>query len=300
MPARYKTYSEFLAQKFPDFRKIQKIGVTTGFSCPNRDGTIGRGGCAYCNNSSFAPEYITSGRGTDVVRMLEQGKSFFARKYPDMKYLAYFQSYTNTHGASTDTLVDIYRLAAEVPDVVGLIIGTRPDCLPQDLLDRLAEINDSHTTVMLELGAESSHNSTLKHVNRCHSWQTTVDAVERCHRLGLSTGLHFITGLPGETPDMMLETVKRAVSLPIDSLKFHQLQIIRGTRFERDYAEFPQNFNLFTPESYAELCLQIIDIVAPSGIAIERFVSQAPDNLLIAPRWGLKNYQFTNLLNKRS
>lgn len=292
MPIPYKTYSQFLAEKFPGVGKLQKIGVTAGFSCPNRDGTVGTGGCAYCNNGSFTPGYIG---GAEIEETLARGRQFFARKYPAMRYLAYFQSYTNTHG-DTDTLLNLYRRAAAVDGVEGVIIGTRPDCLPDRLLDSLSELNLREFPVLLELGAETSHNATLARVNRCHTWEATVDAVERCHDRRLSVGLHFIMGLPGEDTEMMLATVERAVALPVDTLKFHQLQIIRGTRFETEYREHPEHFNLFTPESYAALCRDIIKIVAPTGIAIERFVSQAPDDMLVAPRWGLKNYQFGKYL----
>lgn len=298
MPTAYKTYSQFLAEKFPGHGKLQKIGVSVGFSCPNRDGTVGRGGCAYCNNAGFTPEYMHGKTASDIAATIERGKAFFASKYPDMDYLAYFQSYTNTHGGSVGTLVDLYRSAASVDRVVGVIIGTRPDCVGNELLDRLAEINRSEFPVMLEFGAETTYDATLQAVNRCHTWADTVDAVTRCNERGIGVGLHFIMGLPGETEDMMLNTVRRAVALPIDTLKFHQLQIIRGTRFENDYRENPERFSLFTPESYAALCRRVIDIVAPTGIAIERFVSQTPDNLLIAPRWGLKNYQFAHLLSR--
>ena len=236
----------------------------------------------------------------NIRAMIENGKAFFARKYPDMKYLAYFQSYTNTHGASEKELLGLYRSALAVNDVVGLIISTRPDCVSDSLLDALAQINRDEAPVIMEYGAESSHNSTLAAINRCHTWETTVDAVLRTADRNLSVGLHFIMGLPGETEEMMLATVQKAVSLPIGSLKFHQLQIIRGTHFAEIYKSNPDYFNLFTPDAYAALCRKIIDIVAPADIAIERFVAQAPDEMLVAPRWGLKNYQFANLLNKKS
>lgn len=300
MPGAYKTYSEYLAEKFPGKGKIQKIGVTIGNSCPNRDGTIGRGGCSYCNNASFTPEYIDSTATPESIQeTLEKGKSFFGRKYPDMRFLAYFQSYTNTYGGSTEQLMKCYRTAAASSGIVGIVIGTRPDCIAEDLMHELARMNAVECPVMIELGAESSHDITLERVNRCHSWETTVNTVYRLNAHGISVGLHFIMGLPGETRTMMLDTVRRAVNLPIDTLKFHQLQIIKGTRFAAEYEENPNQFELFNPETYADLCREIIDIVAPSGIAIERFVSQAPDDMLIAPRWGLKNYQFTNLLNSR-
>lgn len=299
MPVSFKTYSDFLSEKFPGLGKIQKIGVSTGFSCPNRDGTIGKGGCAYCNNASFAPEYSLHKPADRIAETLEKGKDFFKRKYPEMKYLAYFQSYTNTHGTSAAELMEIYRKACAVEDVVGLVIGTRPDCLPDELLALLAEMNRKECPVLMEFGAESSHNDTLEKINRCHTWETTVNAVLRCNEAGLSTGLHFIMGLPGESEEMMLETVRRASELPVETLKFHQLQIIKGTRFENIYHYTPEYFNLFTPERYADLCLKIIDLLSPTDIAVERFVSQAPEGMLVAPRWGLKNYQFTNLLQNR-
>lgn len=294
----YKTYAEYLAERFPGQGKIQKIGVSIGLSCPNRDGTIGRGGCTYCNNASFSPDYIAG--GAEITATLHRGIDFFCRKYPTMRYLAYFQSYTNTHGASEDSLIRMYTEAAGVQGVIGIIIGTRPDCVADSLLDSLAAMNRDICPVSLEFGAETSHDATLRRVNRGHTWADTVSAVHRASQRGLSVGLHFIMGLPGETRRMMLDTVSSAVELPIDTVKFHQLQIIRHTPMADEYAAFPEHFDLFTPQSYADLCRDIIEIVnaAPRPIAIERFVSQAPENLLIAPRWGLKNYQFTALLQK--
>lgn len=270
-----------------------------GTGCPNRDGTIGRGGCAYCNNQAFSPAYISHRASIqEILDSLENGKAFFSRKYPEMKYLAYFQSYTNTYGRNIHELMEVYEAVSEAEDIVGIVIGTRPDCVSDKLLDSLGVMNDTKCPVLLEFGAESSHNETLEHVNRCHTWETTIDTVLRAHARGLSVGLHFILGLPGENETMMLETVRRAVALPIDTLKFHQLQIVKGTRFAREYEENAANFQLFTPEAYVDLCRKIIRIVVPTKIAIERFVSQSPDDMLIAPRWGLKNYQFVNLLNK--
>ena len=274
--------------------KIQKLTVDAGFTCPNRDGSLGRGGCIYCNNTSFTPS--TGQRRRSVTEQLEDAKQFFARKYPEMRYLAYFQSYTNTYGATAD-LMDLYREALNVEDVVGLIIGTRPDCMPDDLLNELAELN-KEKTVFIEYGAESSHNSTLDAINRCHTWEQTVDAVNRTHHKGLSVGLHFILGLPGEDRRMMLETVDRINELPIDSVKFHQLQIVRGTRLAAEYLRNPEVVSLFNVEEYIDLCSEIVRRLRPD-ISIERFVSQSPDGLLIAPRWGLKNYEFTHRLFNR-
>lgn len=286
----YRDYSSLLAELFPR-RKMQKLTINGGFSCPNRDGTIGRGGCAYCDNRSFSPALSSPG---NVAAQLEAAKRFFARKYPQMRYLAYFQSYTSTHG-DPERLLALYREALAVEGVDGIIIGTRPDCVPQPLLEQIARLN---TTVLMEYGAESSHNSTLGRVNRCHTWEQTVDAVRRSAALGLHVGLHFIMGLPGDTREMMLETVRRACDLPVSSLKFHQLQLIKGTPLA---TAPPDDLHLFSVEEYLDICAEIVGIVnsrAPK-IAIERFTASAPAEMLVAPRWGLKNYQFTNLLRNR-
>ena len=224
----YRDYADFLAGFFPG--KMQKLTVDAGFTCPNRDGTVGRGGCTYCNNASFSP--LAGMRRQSVTDQLEAGKRFFARKYPSMRYLAYFQSYTGTHGDLTTLLAD-YREALAVDKVDGLIIGTRPDCISPELLSAFTSLG---APVFMEYGAESSHNSTLDLVNRCHTWEQTVEAVRLTASYNIPVGLHFIMGLPGESRDMMLETVRRAARLPVSTLKFHQLQIIRGTRLARQFA----------------------------------------------------------------
>lgn len=289
----YRDYADFLSDYFPG--KMQKLTVDAGLTCPNRDGTIGTGGCTYCNNASFSP--LAGIRNRSVTAQLEAGKNFFRHKYPDMRYLAYFQSYTATHG-DRDILMDMYEEALGVDMVDGLIIGTRPDCVDGALLARLAHLGKP---VFMEYGAESSHNSTLEAVNRCHTWEQTLEAVRATHSAGLSVGLHFIMGLPGETREMMLETVRRAVNLPVSTLKFHQLQIIKGTRMAKEYlAGTLESATLFTPGEYIALCKEIIAIVthANPSIAIERFTSSAPADLLLAPRWGLKNYEFTHRLQR--
>lgn len=285
----YKDFSDFLKEHFRC--KMQKLTVNAGFTCPNRDGTKGWGGCTYCNNRSFNPEYCAT--GLSVTEQLERGKEFFGRKYPVLRYLAYFQAYTNTHDDDIDRLMGLYREAVEVDKVDGLIIGTRPDCMPQRLLHRLGEL----PWVMVEYGAESSHNATLERVNRCHTWEDTADAVVRTHAAGLPCGLHLIMGLPGETREMMLETIDRVNELPVDSVKIHQLQLVRGTRMAKDVEAGLYDIPRFTAEEYAGLCAEIAGRLR-KDIAIERFVSQSPPDLLIYPRWNLKNYQFGNLLRK--
>lgn len=284
----YRDYADYLAERFDC--KMQKLTVDAGFTCPNRDGTVGKGGCTYCNNQSFSPAL---GSGS-VTEQLERGKQFFARKYPQMRYLAYFQSYSNTHG-DIDRLLSLYNEALAVEDVDGIIIGTRPDCVSTPLLEALADINIHHR-VILEYGAESSHDITLRAINRCHTWQRTVDAVEQTKRHGIDTGLHFILGLPGETREMMLRTVDAINAVHPDTVKFHQLQLIRGTRLARQVELGEMTVPRFSVEEYIDLCCDIAERLDPA-IAIERFVSQSPAELLIYPRWGLKNYQFANLLN---
>lgn len=321
----YRDYTDFLRERFDG--KMQKITIDAGFSCPNRDGTIGRGGCVYCNNLSFSP---MPSRGS-IAAQIEAGKAFFARKYPRMRYLAYFQSYTNTHGP-IDRLMELYSEALATEGVDGLIIGTRPDCVSDELLRALSALG---RPVIMEYGAESSHNDTLRVINRCHTWEQTVDTVERTVAAGLPVGLHFIMGLPGETEEMMLQTAGRAARLPISTLKFHQLQIISGTTLAKgiqgltplsttfdasvtseasDTSETSatstriQNrptfrgrpIEIFSVDAYIDLCVKIVETIVRENpsIAIERFTSQAPAGMLIAPRWGLKNYQFTHLLEK--
>lgn len=284
----YRDYSDYLAERFPC--KMQKLTVDAVFTCPNRDGTLGYGGCTYCNNDSFSPAI----EGPSVTEQLSKSREFFARKYPAMRYIAYFQSYTNTHGP-IDNLLALYREALAVDGVDALIIGTRPDCVSPQLLDALAEINLTHR-VIIEYGAESSHNETLRIVNRCHTWECTVQAVEMTRSRGIDTGLHFILGLPGESRDMMLATVDAINAVRPDTVKFHQLQLIRNTILARQVERGEIALKSFTVEEYIDLCCDIIDRL-DSSIAIERFVSQAPADLLLQPRWGLKNYQFTNLLH---
>lgn len=293
----YKDYSEYLAEIFPGI-KVQKISVNAGFSCPNRDGTIGRGGCIYCDNTTFTPSYCF---GEESVKLqIEAGKRFFARKYPDMKYLAYFQSYTNTfsrNGSGVDSLEALYREALGEEDVIGLVIGSRPDCFPDDVVEMLGRLNREYP-VFVELGAESSHDATLRLINRGHTWQQTCEAVKRLSKEGIRTGLHLICGLPGETEEMMLSTIGRACELPIDSLKLHHLQVISATPLHRAMERDEIKVKPFAKEEYLDLCVKIIRRI-PRTIAIERFLASSPPEKVIAPKWGIKNYEFTNLLLNR-
>ncbi len=290
----YKDFGEYMREVFPGM-KVQKLSIDAGFTCPNRDGSIGTGGCIYCNNASFTPGYCSP--KDSVETQILNGKEFFRRKYPEMKYLAYFQSYTNTFGKSLQSLVDMYRRAAEMEDVVGIIIGTRPDCLPEELIEELSELN-REKPVIVEIGAETSFDNTLRLINRNHTWSDVEDAVKRLDESGLRTGLHLIAGLPGENEEDVLETVRKACHFPIDSIKMHQLQIVKGTPLLQKWETGEIEVNPVSLEDYLALCVRIIQEV-PRHICIERFLASSPPDMVVAPKWGLKNYQFTNLLMNR-
>ncbi len=289
----YNDFPTFLKRYFP--YKVQKISLNAGFTCPNRDGTKGRGGCSYCNNQTFSPDYCRSEKSVSV--QLAEGKRFFAHKYPDMKYLAYFQAYTNTY-SDLESLKRKYGEALEADGVVGLVIGTRPDCMPDDLLRYLEELN-RHTFVLVEYGIESASDETLRRVNRGHTYAETVDAVGRTASRGILTGGHVILGLPGESREELNAQAAVLSELPLSVLKIHQLQLIRGTRMAREYAERPADFHLFTDvEDYIDWLIDYVERLRPD-LVLERFISQSPKELLIAPDWGLKNYEFVARLQKR-
>lgn len=274
--------------------KVQKISLNAGFTCPNRNGEKGWGGCTYCNNQTFNPEYCRTEKS--VTQQLEEGKQFFSRKYPEMKYLAYFQAYTNTYGG-LDELKAKYEEALSVPDVIGLVIGTRPDCMPDDLLHYLSGLN-RHTFLMVEYGIESANDETLRRINRGHTFAESRAAIERTAAEGIRTGGHVILGLPGESRDELLRQADVMSALPLTTLKLHQLQLIRGTRMAREFEMSPRDFHLFTADEYIDLVIDYIERLR-SDLVLERFVSQSPKQLLIAPDWGLKNYEFTEKVKAR-
>lgn len=284
---RYYDYGTWIRQQFP-FR-VQKISIDAGFSCPNRDGRIGYGGCIYCDNRTFNPAYCNHQKS--ITEQLEEGKLFFARKYPQMKYLAYFQAYTNTY-ADIPTLRRMYEEALNVEDVVGIVIGTRPDCISDELLDYLEELN-TRTFLMVEYGIESANDDTLRFIHRGHTFACSRTAVEKTKARGILTGGHIILGLPGEDAQESLRQAPIISSLPLDILKIHQMQIIKGTQLARIYQEHP--FPLYTVDEYIRLISEYIQRLRPN-LVLERFVSQSPANMLVAPHWGLKNYEFTHRL----
>ena len=285
---QYNDFGTWLRKQFPDFR-VQKISIDAGFTCPNRDGRISTGGCTYCDNRTFNPSYCD--RNKSIREQLKEGKNFFNRKYSNMKYLAYFQAFTNTYG-SVDLLKKMYEEALLEEDIVGLVIGTRPDCISTPLLDYLEQLS-RQTFLIVEYGIESANNDTLRRINRGHTFECSKKAVEMTAERGIFTGGHIILGLPGEDREESLRQAPIISSLPLNILKIHQMQIIKGTRLAEEYLQNP--FPLYTVEEYVRLIADYISLLR-KDLVLERFVSQSPPELLIAPRWGLKNYQFVHLL----
>ena len=286
----YLDFGTWMRERFP--YKVQKISIDAGFSCPNRDGKLSKGGCTFCNNESFNPSYCSPKES--ITEQIERGKEFFSKKYPDMKYLAYFQAYTNTYAPLAE-LQRMYEEALSVKDVVGIVIGTRPDCVEDALLDYLEQLN-KRTFIIVEYGIESANDETLRKIRRGHTFACSRDAIERTHARGILTCGHIILGLPGEDATESLRQAPLISSLPLDFLKIHQLQIVKGTALAMQYAQQP--FHLYTVEKYINLIIKYISLLR-KDLIFERFVSQCPPEILIAPKWGLKNYEFTNLLNNR-
>ncbi len=284
----YNSYSDWIRGKFP-FR-VQKISIDAGFSCPNRDGKISFGGCTFCNNRSFNPAYCSSNKS--IAQQIEEGRRFFARKYPDMKYFAYFQAYSNTYG-KIETLREKYEAALSCEDVVGIIIGTRPDCIDSVVLDYLEELN-RQTFLVVEYGIESADNQTLKRINRGHDFECSRRAIAQTKERGIITGGHVIVGLPGEGAEDIIRQSALISETGLDILKIHQLQVLRDTRLGEEYLR--NKFHVFTVDEYIATIAEYIRFLRPD-IVIERFVSQSPKDMLLAPDWGLKNYEFTHLLN---
>lgn len=295
----YKTISDFFAEHFTT--RVWKIPVNSGLGCPNRDGTLGTEGCAYCNNSSFSPGYSFSS-GLSITAQLDAGVRFLGKKAEGSALLAYFQSFSNTYGP-VPHLIDLYEEALSHPLVGGIVIATRPDCLPSELLDyferrfgRLAP--EGHPFLLVEIGIESTLDRTLELIGRGHDYECAAAAVRRLDERGIAVGAHIIVGLPGESEDDFITHARALSSLPLSTLKLHQLQIIRGTRFERQYASDPSTFDLLTPERYARIVASFVRELRPD-IALDRFTSESPLEMVIAPKWGIKPSEFQIMLNNQ-
>ena len=288
---RYNDYSTYFRKRFDG--RVQKISLDAGFTCPNRDGSRGIGGCTYCNNKSFNPDYCRTEK--IITDQLLKGIQFFSAKYPTMRYLAYFQAYSNTY-APVEILRQCYEEALRHPEVIGLVIATRPDCLSDEILDLLEEFA-GRCYVSIELGVESFKEETLLKINRGHSVQESIDAIHKIAARELDNCVHLILGLPGEADEDFIRHAEILSELPIQSIKLHQLQIHKGTRMAIEYRENPDGFSLFEVEQYADVVVRFLENLSPN-IIVQRFVSSAPAGLVIAPNWGMKNYVFVAKVEK--
>ena len=289
--------NDYLGGLFPG--RVIKIAVNAGLGCPNRDGTFGREGCIYCNNLAFNPAYAANDLSGSITAQLEKGIQFNSHKGDCYGYLAYFQSYTNTYGP-TDKLIELYEEALCFPEVKGLVIATRPDCIKPDLADWFErrfgkQAPQEHPHLLVEIGIESTIDRTLELINRHHTYKCAVDCINDLNERGIDTGAHLILGLPGETNQDFMTHAHRVSALPIKTLKLHQLQIVKGTRLAQMYQEDPSQIKLFTAHEYADVVSHFIN-AARKDIFYDRFVSETPPSMLIAPAWGLKPQAFTLLL----
>jgi len=290
MQEPFNSYSKYIKSVFSE--RVQKISVDAGFTCPNRDGSKAKGGCTYCDNKTFSPFYCSPNK--TITQQLNEGIAFFEPKYKTQQYLAYFQSYTNTY-ASIEHLKKLYTEALSHNKVVGMVVSTRPDCINADIINLLNSFTDKFH-IVLEIGIESTKNSTLQKINRAHTFEDTKNAFKLTKNTKLHIGGHLILGLPLESIDDMLNHAKEISKLNIHTLKIHQLQIIKGTAMALDFKNNANNYNLFDVDGYISLIIKFLEVLNPN-IIIERFASESPKNMIIAPNWNsVKNFEITNKL----
>lgn len=304
---RYNTFVGYYRRLYGE--RLQKLVIDAGFTCPNRDGTVGRGGCSFCDNAAFHPSYSTSGKS--ISEQIDEGIEFHQVRYRNTKhYLAYFQSYSNTY-APIPRLRELYLAALTHPKIVGIVIGTRPDCVDEEKLDFLAGLKAGeglgdwhrdgfeHPVVKVEYGIESCYDETLLRVGRGHDVAVAEKAVRMSAERGLEPGAHFILGLPGETREMLLGQCRFISSLPLHSVKFHQLQIVKGTRMEKEFAAMPQDFLRLSLPDYLDMVIDILERLRPD-LYIERVAGEVPPRFVNETQWGLiRNFQILHLLDER-
>jgi len=290
---RYNDFSSFIRRKFNT--RVQKVSIDAGFTCPNKDGTKGVGGCTYCNNNTFNPDYCKPIK--PIKQQINEGIEFFSKKYKTQKYLAYFQAFTNTYAPLAD-LRKMYEEALDHEDVIGLVVATRPDCIKDEVLDYLEELAAAGNFIKLEFGLESTKNETLEAINRCQTHEEAIDAFNRADGRGLHLGGHLILGLPGETKDDMMNHAKMVSQLPINTLKIHHLQIVKHTMMAVQFKKAPEMFTFMELDEYIDFVVDFVEKLKPE-IIIERFFSESPASMLIHPKYGLKNFEVKHLVEKR-
>lgn len=291
---RYNAYSDYFKKTFG--ARVQKVAINAGFSCPNRDGSVGRGGCTYCNNEAFNPSYCSPQK--DIRTQILEGMEFHAQRYRRANgYLAFFQAFSNTH-ADVEHLRRLYNEALSVEGIRGLVIATRPDCIDEQKLELLAQLAQRYY-VIVEYGVESCNEATLRRINRGHTFQQAVDAINLTHQYGLKTAAHFIFGLPEETIEEWLSWAKIISALPIDNIKFHQLQIIRGTQMGKEYLNHTLSFHEFELNEYIDFMVDFLERLSPR-IVVERFSGEVPPRFLLNKPWGtLRATQVAAMIERR-
>ena len=290
---RYNDFSSFIRRKFNS--RVQKVSIDAGFTCPNKDGTKGVGGCTYCNNNTFNPDYCKPIK--PIKQQINEGIEFFSKKYKTQKYLAYFQAFTNTYAPLAD-LKKMYEEALDHEDVIGLVVATRPDCIKDEVLDYLEELAAAGNFIKLEFGLESTKNETLEAINRCQTHEEAIDAFKRADGRGLHLGGHLILGLPGETKEDMMNHANMVSQLPINTLKIHHLQIVKHTMMAVQFKKTPEMFTFMELDEYIDFVVDFVEKLKPE-IIIERFFSESPASMLIHPKYGLKNFEVKHLVEKR-
>ena len=290
---RFNSYAQYFEKIMGE--RVQKVTIDAGFTCPNRDGKLARGGCTYCNNDSFNPSYNTPAKTVEL--QIEEGIEFHANRYRRAsKYLAYFQAYSNTY-TSLENLKRIYAPALEKDEIVGLVVGTRPDCIDDEKLRFFADIAKTHY-VILEYGIESVYNKTLKRVNRQHTFEQSIEAIEKTAAAGIKVGGHLIFGLPGESREEMMAETEIVSKLPLNNIKFHQLQVIVNTAMEKEYLKYPDRYHLFELDEYIQFMVNFIEKLNPNFV-VERFAGEVPPRFLISKSWGnIRNDQILQKIEK--
>lgn len=291
---RFNSYAAYFRRVFG--HRMQKVTINAGFSCPNRDGKISTGGCTFCDNAAFTPSYCDSAKS--ISQQIDEGIEFHRKRYRTaQQYLAYFQSFSNTY-APLERLRECYDEALAHPNIAGIVVGTRPDCVDEQKLDYFAELSRKKY-VTIEYGVESCYDETLRRINRGHDFATAERAIRMTAERGIHCGAHFILGLPGESDEMLIEQVERINALPLTTIKFHQLQLFRGTPLAREWDEHPERFRFWTIEEYLDLFVEILRRLRPD-IVVERFAGEAPPRYHHTEGWGLvRNEQLLAMLDKR-
>ncbi len=283
-PRRFNSYTEHMKARFGG--RVQKISVDAGFTCPNRDATISVGGCTYCSNEAFTPSYCQP--DNPLLQQVSDGIAFHAQRYRRAsRFMVYFQAYTNTYG-DVEVIKALYEEALSHPKVIGLVIGTRPDCMPDELLEYLSQLNKTHP-IIIEYGIESVYEETLVRVNRGHTFKQGKETLHKTAESGIACGAHFIFGLPGESRRQMLEASRIISGLPLTFIKFHQLQLIKGTAMTDDYLSNPSAFCLFDFDNYVDFIIDFTEMLNPA-IVIERFAAEVPPRFLNTALWNNLRY----------